>query len=383
MTATVKRVITGAAVVGSIAVAVVLLIVTGVLGRRGSGPGGGGVPVAAGLPAPARTATATKESIPRWYETVGTVESRTTANVAARISAAVVSVKVAAGDSVTEGQELILLDDRDLTARKNQAAGALAAAEAGLRESQRALEAAEAQFVQAEASYKRTKKFHEDDVASDADLEAAEAAFRQAEAGVARAKAAIERARSEADRARQSLREADVALGFTRITAPLTGEVARRMVDAGDLAWPGSTLVVIHDRRQLRLRASVREGLWGEVTKGRRVEVSIPSVDKSFTGTVEEVEPAADPRSRSFVVKVPIPAGEELYPGMFGRLRVELGTRPAVLVSGEAIRRIGQLSMVLVRSGDRWVFRYVRVGPEVGDGVEILSGLDGGEEVGL
>ncbi len=335
-----------------------------------------------GAPEPGAMDTATREMIPAWYETVGTVESRTSANVAARISAPVITVTVDAGAQVTEGQELVFLDDRELKARKNQAEGALAGARAALAESQRAQEAAEAVLAQAESNYNRTKQFHGEEVASDAELEAAEASYRQAQAGVARARAGIERAKAEVDRSQEAVSEAGVALGYTRIVAPITGEIARRMVDPGDLAWPGRTLVVVHDREQVRLRASVREGLWGEVAVGREVEVTIPAVERTFKAKVEEVEPAADPRTRSFVVKAPLPGGEMLYPGMFGRLRIKRGTRSAVLVPREAVIEVGQLATVLVRSKDRWVRRYVRRGPDIGERIEILSGLSGGEVVG-
>ena len=138
-----------------------------------------------------RTARAAKKDVPVWYETVGTVESQTTANVAARIAAAVVSVAVDAGARVAQGDVLAVLDDRELEARKSQAEAARAASVAGLRESERALEAAEALFVQSKAAYDRTKGFHQEKVATDAELEAAEAQYRQAQAGVARAKAGI------------------------------------------------------------------------------------------------------------------------------------------------------------------------------------------------
>ena len=98
---------------------------------------------------------------------------------------------------------------------------------------------------------------------------------------------------------------------------------------------------------------------------------------------LDEIEPAADPRSRSFVVKVPLPTRDDLYPGMFGRLRVRLTDRPAILVPRDAIRRVGQLTMVLVRSGERWTRRHVRAGQEIDGRVEILAGLRGGDRVGL
>jgi HlyD family secretion protein len=369
-------------VVGMVIAALFLAYAAGFFPHRAKLPPGQ-VALVESEPEPARKIVAAQVDVPAWYETVGTVESRTTANVAARISAPVIAIAVDAGAAVAEGAELVYLDDRELRARKSQAEGALAAAEAGLRESERAREAVEAQAAQADASYRRTKGFREQGVASPAEFEAAEAAFRQAEAWLARAKAAIERATAEVERSRQAVREADVALGYTRVLSPVTGEVARRLVDPGDLAWPGRTLIVIHDRQNVRLRASVREGLWGDVGVGRDVEVSVPAIAKTFTAKIDEVEPTADPRSRSIVVKVPLPREPGLYPGMFGRLRIQLGKRPAIMLPAEAIIRVGQLAAVRVHSGDRWLLRNVQLGAAAGDKVEVLAGLQGGEEVGL
>ena len=68
----------------------------------------------------------------------------------------------------------------------------------------------------------------------------------------------------------------------------------------------------------------------------------------------------------------------------FGRLRIPLGTREAVRVPAGAVQRVGQLDTVVVRDGDRFERRLVSTGA-VGDdgGVEILTGLAGGETVGL
>jgi len=377
-----RRVMRIAATLAGIAIFAVLIAFAGGFLPRREKVEPGRLPPPERRREPARIEKAAGEAVPVWYEAVGTVESRTTATVSSQISAAVGSVSVDAGTPVSEGQLLLILDDRELQARKRQAEGAVAAAEAGMREFERSLEAAEAAFAQAKANRDRVRRFHDQGVSTDAELEAAESQFLQAQATVARAQAGIERAKAEAERARQTVREADVALGYARVVSPNQGEVARRLVDPGDLAWPGRPLVIVHDRKQLRLRAAVREGLWGQVRTGMPAHVSIPAIGEEIEGTIDEVEPAADPRSRSFAVKVPLPENPGIYPGMFGRLRVRLGERPAVLVPKEMIAQVGQLSTILVRSGDEWVLRCVRTGAEFDGRIEVLAGLAGGEEIG-
>jgi len=96
---------------------------------------------------------------------------------------------------------------------------------------------------------------------------------------------------------------------------------------------------------------------------------------------VTEIVPAADPATRTFVVKVSLPAGQGLYPGMFGRLLVPVGSRAAVLVPAAAVSRVGQLEMVLVKQDGRWQKAMVTTGRRQGDMLEALSGLRGGETV--
>ena len=99
--------------------------------------------------------------------------------------------------------------------------------------------------------------------------------------------------------------------------------------------------------------------------------------------------PAADPLSRTFTVRADLPRTEGVYPGMFGRLRIPLGEREAVRVPAAAVKRVGQLETVVVRTdgeveGARWERRLVTTGATGDDGwVEALSGLVGGETVGL
>jgi multidrug efflux pump subunit AcrA (membrane-fusion protein) len=377
----------GRLVRGILTVVAILVIVPLILWLGGFLPTGdqvtpGVTEAPAGRPSPEVSHTVERVTVPTWYEAVGTIESRTTASVAAQISARVVSVLVDAGDQVEPEQVLVHLDDRELQARRQQAEGALAAAQAALAEAERGRDAATARLTSARSAYDRTRKFHTENVATDAELEVAESEFRQAEAGAARGEASIERAQAEVERARQAVTEAGVALGYAKVVSPMAGEVSRREVDPGDLAWPGRTLLVLQDRVHMRLRASIREGLWGQVAVGTEVEVVVPATGDRFPGSIAEIEPAADPRTRSFVVEVPLPETSGLYPGMFGKLRLQLGERETVLIPRECVIRVGQLDMVLVQMGDRWGRRQVRLGMTRDDQVEVLSGLAGGEEIG-
>ncbi len=283
-----------------------------------------------GVTAPARTVLAVRGAVPLHEEAIGTVRSRSRVAVAAQVAGRILSVAVTAGSPVKAGEPLVALDGRELDAR----------------------------FAQAKASYERVRKFHAQKAATDAEMEAAESDFLQAKA----------------------------AVGYTTIVAPLDGVVAERLAEPGDLAWPGRTLLVLHDPKALRLEAQVRERLIARITRGAKMAVDLPAAERKVDGTVAEVLPSADPQSRSFGVWVDFDPVAGVYPGMFGRLRIPTGEREVVRVPAAAVLRVGQLEMVVVQAspGGRWERRLVTTGSRLEDGtVEILSGLKGGETVGV
>ncbi len=307
-----------------------------------------------GLPAPEHQAVAVRESQPIWYQAVGTIRSRTATTVAARVTGSIESVHAGAGTEVRAGQTLATIDQREVRARLQQARSSLAAAEA--------------EASRAQAEFRRTAQLHEKEAATPAQYEAAEAARKQAEAG--------------AEIARERVREAEVSMNYSRITSPISGLVAERLVEAGDLARPGEPMFRIHDPQDLRLEANVREGLSGAVAEGDAAVVELPALEREVAGRVDEIVPSADPRSRTFLIKVAVPPQDGLLPGMFGRVRLSSGSREAVYAPAEAVERVGQLMTVLVQDGDRWNRRYVTAGESNGGRLEILSGLDGGETIG-
>ena len=72
-----------------------------------------------------------------------------------------------------------------------------------------------------------------------------------------------------------------------------------------------------------------------------------------------------------------------LYPGMYGKLMVPAGERETIVVPPRSLQQVGQLKMVHVQDKGGWKRRYVRTGRDYDGQVEILSGLSGGEELGV
>lgn len=345
----------------------------------------GRLPEPAPEPPPARTAVVRAVEVPLLEEAVGTVRSRRRVEVAAQVIARLLELPPRVGTRVKEREPLARLDDRELQARLAQALKGLAAAEAARTRAEQALAQAEARRTQARARHERHQRLVTAGASTPEVAEAAAADFLAAEAAVADAQAAITAAGAQGEQAQQVVREAEVALDHTTILAPFAGVVAERLAEPGDLAAPGRALLVLLDPAQPRLEAAVREGLIGRVPHGTRLEVHLPTAGAVVTGTVTEVAPSADPRTRTFLVRVDFDPVPGVYPGMFGRLRVPAGTRRAVLLPRAAVLHVGQLETVRVDAGGgRFERRLVSTGAELEPGtVEVLAGLVGGETVGL
>lgn len=307
-----------------------------------------------GMPAPTIEEKAVRENRPAFYVAVGTIRSRTEATVAAQVSGRVTSVKVREGDTVTQGGLLATLDSQEIETRVGQARSGL--------------DAARAELADAELNYGRIRRLLPERAATQVQMDTAEARLKQARAAVAAAQ--------------KKLEEASIVLTYANIRAPMTGVVSKREADPGDLAYPGRPLLTILNPKGLRLEANIREGMIGRVKKEETLPVELTALSETVEGTVEEIVPSADPLSRSFLVKVALPAVEGLYPGMFGKLRIPLEERPTVLVPLAAVSKVGQLTTVRVLKDGRWVRRYVTLGERIGDRVEVLSGLQGGETIG-
>jgi len=338
-------------------------------------------------PEPETRAVVEVAPIMEFYEGVGTVRPRVETKVEAQVTAKVLSVEVNPGDQVDKGDLLVKLDSRELRSQLEQARQGLESAKSQREQARRSIDAAQASFDEAESQYKRIKALYAQKAVASSEMDQAEAAYLQAEAQLQRAREALTGAKSAVSQAEQRVEQAEIALSYAEIRAHEDGEVARREVEPGDLAFPGKPLLYLQTSGSMRLEAMVRESLINKVPPGTELDVLITSQDQRVAGVVEEVVPSGDPRTRTFLVKVGLPPMSGVYPGMFGRLLVPLRERQAVLAPATAIHRMGQMETVEVldEAGQepQWRLVYVKTGQQRGDKVVILSGLEGGETVGV
>ncbi len=301
------------------------------------------------------TTVVTKESVEEFETVVGTVNSRKETMISSKIPAHIKEILVQPGQEVKANDLLIVLDDRDLRAKEGQAKSGLAAARAAK--------------AQAESAYKRYQNLIKTGAATQAEFEGVEAQYQMACAKV--------------KEAQKGLEEIRVMLGYTELRAPYSSVVVQKMAETGDLAAPGMPLLRLEDPEHLRLEIFVPESRRDTISIGKILMVQIDTLDKEIPGTVEEIVPSADPRSRSFMARITLEPQPDLRSGMFGRCYLPLAKRDMILVDSKAVYRVGQLEMVRVVTDGHLETRMVRTAQVRNGKTEILSGLEPGEKVVL
>ncbi len=310
-----------------------------------------------------------RTNIPTVLEAVGTVRADQTSVLASQMMGNIVEIRVREGDRVQRGEVLARIDETQPSAGLDRATAAVNA-------SHQQLVAAEADLALAESTLKRYQTLYERKSVSPQE-------FDEVKTRMQAALARRDIVRAEQAQAKAALLQAQTTLEYTRIRAPFDGIVSEKKADIGMLASPGMPIFTIEDIRRYRLEATVNESDIGYVQIGKPAAVVIDALgDKSWSGKVAEIVPAADPTSRTFLVKVELPADKRLRSGLFGHVQFPRGERNSLVIPRTAILERGQLQGVLVLDENRVAsLHYVTLGKVAGEQVEVLAGLQGGERL--
>ena len=280
------------------------------------------------------------------------VGARQATTISSRTLARITHILVRAGDTVSKGQLLLELERSDLESRLQQATEQVRAVTARLTEARRNLA--------------RAEQLQQQDLIAAAALDEARANHDALTADLASAQ--------------QTVKEAQIAISFTEILSPIDGRVVERFAEPGDTASPGDKLLTLYNPNSMRIEAAVREGLALPLTLGQEIVVEIPVLERSLTARIEELVPAADPGSRSFMVKAQVDYDGQLLPGMYARMLVPAGAESLLLIPVDRVVHYGQLDIVWVLKEGQVERRFIRTGREARRGyLEVLSGLQENE----
>jgi RND family efflux transporter MFP subunit len=286
-----------------------------------------------------QTITVQEEQHTSRIEVVGTVQAVDRAVIAARISGSIIELPVVLGFRVKKGDLLVKINAEEISARVLQAQALLAQARRNLKR--------EKKLLGQHASTPETVKSMRDMLAI-------------AEAGY---------------------REAASMLGYTTITAPFSGVITKKIANNGDLATPGAPLLHLENDKRLQVVAAIPETSILNIKLHQHLQVRIPTANKTLSGEVTEISPIIDPRSRTMPVKINLTDTLNLRTGMFARVALPGKLSTTLMVPEQAVIPFGQLKKIFVVENNTARLRLVRTGINEKGRVEILSGLETGEQI--
>jgi membrane fusion protein, multidrug efflux system len=289
---------------------------------------------------------------------VGTIAAMRDVMVSSETSGRVTKVAVKVGDVVREGQPLVIVDD-ELKAI--------------------AVEQARAQLLAAETNYRKAAKdFHRADTLSktgdvaDVELEGNRLALHSSEAQFKSAQLGLKLAQRQYD--------------DTRIKAPLSGVVASKTVEVGEMVSPGRQVANIVDISSVKVKLSIQEGEIGKIRLNQPVTLRVdPAPDRTFEGTIYTIGSKAETSTgHSYPVEVVVRNKDlnVLKVGMFARVNIRTNAAAnALTISKESLVNGEANPAVFVVEEGVARLRTVRLGLRAGDSYQVLDGLKPGELV--
>ena len=315
--------------------------------------------------------TVVPKDVPRILERVATLDGFIKANINAQVQGYIVSRDYQEGSVVKKGDLLFQIDPRPFEAALAQAKATLAKDQANL--------------AKADADEKRARDLFDKKVISDQERDTAVAA------------AGSSRANVQADEA--AVKQAELNLGYTKITAPIDGVAGFANNQVGDLVGPSTgPLTTVSQVDPIKAIVTAGEGPFTDFVSRHPDQKEREAYIKSLQfelilssgnvyphrGTFYALDRNLDPKTGSIRYYVIFPnPGNILRPGQFGKVRfVADQKKGAMVVPQEAVNELqGNFQVAVVDQNNKVSIRPVKMGERIGAMWEVTEGLKPGDKV--
>lgn len=276
----------------------------------------------------------------------GIIDTNEKAQITSKLSAKVAEITVEVGTVVKEGDSLITLDTKDIEAQVAQAEAGVNAARANLMkmqagarpeqiaQAQSTLDSAQISYINAKNNFERNQQLLSAGAISQAQLETAQTQLAALEAQYNSAQnqlnlliqgeteESLNVLRAQVAQAEAALELAKTQLTNGTIVSPISGIVSAKNINIGEFASPGVNLISVVNVDTLFIKASLPEGLMGEVKINDEVTVKVAEVeDQEFKGRISVIDPVVDSRSKSVLVRIQVDNHNSLLkPGMLAEI---------------------------------------------------------------
>ncbi len=291
----------------------------------------------------------------------GKLVAKNSVNISTRMMGYITFLKAEVGQNVSAGQNLVSINSTDIQAKGGQANAQIAQAQAA--------------YNSAKKDFERFQNLFKNQSASQKELDDMRARYEMASAGL--------------QAAQQMKNEVNAQYKYTHISAPISGTITAKYAEQGDMASPGMPILTIESPSNLQVQVLVSEQNINQVSQGMPVKVSLKSINKTVSGTVSEVSKSAANTGGQFMVKVNVHQTQDLLPGMFAHVefpfkshgKINQDFQETLTIPTSAVVEQGQLTGVYVISSQNTaLLRWVKLGKNLGDKVEVLAGLNSKEQ---
>ncbi len=346
----------------------------------------------ASVPAVAAT-RALRRDLDRGIVVTGELTPFQEVEVMSKVAGYVRRMYVDVGDVVRQGQVLAVLEIPEMADDLARAGAAIQRNRADLQRAQDEIRRAETAHELAHLTFSRLSNVSKNQpgLIAQQEIDDAQTRDQMAEAQVAAVRSALAAAQEQIKVSEAEQSKLRTLMQYARVVAPFDGVVTQRYANDGSMIQAGVAsqtqampVVRLSQNSLLRVVLPVPESAAGIVRQGAAVEVSVPSLHKSFTGQVARTADRIDTSTRTMRTEVDVPnPGRVLIPGMYAEISLTLSQSAGALsVPVSAVSLDGDTKKIwVVDSASRLQSRRVEIGLETPDFVEITSGLRDGELV--
>ena len=304
--------------------------------------------------------------LPVAFEYPARLQSMQSATVVARVTGVLLKQHYAEGSFVKKGTLLYTIEP-DIYA-------------AAVHEREADCAVAEALFTNAKRDWERVEALYKDKAISKREYDASLAAY--------------ERTKAELNAAGARLESAKIDLGYTEVTAPISGIAGKKETDVGNVVTSGTPLVTITrtdpvyaefsipDKDMLKINAALQSGRWSKsVGSSFTAELNIGALKR--TGSVDYVAPVVDAKTAGIAARATIANGDNaLMPGSFGRITLSgIQRNSALIVPQKAVLQSPKGTIVFIVEGGKAAVRPVTLGDTDGENYIVEGPLRPGDQV--
>ncbi|MEM8918964.1 MAG: efflux RND transporter periplasmic adaptor subunit [Pseudomonadota bacterium] len=285
------------------------------------------------------TAEVTRGEVVRVVSASGTVRALNTTNVGSEVSGQITNVYVDFNTSVTQGQLLAEIDSTRPRARVTQARAQVDLARATLAQAEASIQRSRTEVEVQTREYDRRRQLADKGFVSGAGLDQAQNALVSARAALSTAQAQAQSANAQIAQSSAELESAQLDLARTKITAPSSGVVINKLVEAGTTVAANfqtpNLFEIAADTSRMQVEAAVDEADIGQVREGQGVRFTVDSYpDETFEAKVQQIRKSATEtrNSVSYLVILDVDnRSGKLLTGMTANVEIITGRKADVL----------------------------------------------------